>query len=120
MANRPFLHHFRTGAAAAATLIVLGTAAGAAAQTQRTSAPLSVSATVVRSCTVEQVRVPTLPSGPSSTGQPVPPSGPAYRLRCGQQTVTYPVQPGSPTVVGKSAPATVAGSADGRGVVIQF
>jgi len=120
MAFRSVLHRFETGAAVPAALVLLATAAPAAAQGQRTSS-MTVGATVVRTCTVEQVR-PSLPETPSpaAPGQtPMPTPGPTYRLRCGQQVVNYPVQPGTAVPTAK-APAAVAGSPHGRGLVIQF
>jgi hypothetical protein len=122
MSIRPFLRQARGGLAAAVGLAVIGTAVDAAAQAPRTSAPMGVSATVVRSCTVEEVQVPALPGTRTSPGQPTASPGTVHRIRCGNQTVTYPVQPGLPpaTPLSKGAPATIGRSADGRGVVIQF
>jgi hypothetical protein len=120
MAIRPFHRHAKRCLAALAALLVLGSASGAAAQGQRTSAPLSVGATVVQTCTVEEVRVPALP-GDSSRLDRVPSPGPTYSIRCGKQTLRYPVPPGSQaTPLSKGAPVTVATTADGRAYVIQF
>jgi hypothetical protein len=106
--------------AAAAGWLVLGSAAGAAAQSQPTSASLAVSATVVQTCTVEQVKVPALP-GSSSQAEPRSTPGPSYTIRCGKQILTYPAPTGSgATPLSKGAPVTVARTPDGRAYVVQF
>jgi hypothetical protein len=120
MATGPVLRHARGFLAAAGALILLGSAAGASAQTQGMSAPLSVSATVVQTCTVEGVRVPALPGTSSPADRPSTP-GPTYSIRCGKQTLSYPAPSGSgATPLSKGAPVTVALTPDGRAYIVQF
>lgn len=104
-----------------ATALALAAPPDARAQGQRASAPLAVSATVVRSCVVEAVDLPVLPGRSSAQVQPTASPGPAYRLRCGKQTIVFPVDPGptpTPLAVGRSV--RVGRTADGRTVLIQF
>jgi hypothetical protein len=120
MAIRPFQRHAKWGLAVAAAVLLPGSATDVAAQTQRASAPLSVSATVVQTCTVEGVRVPTLP-GTSSPADRTNTPGPTYSIRCGKQTLSYPLPSGSQaTPLSKGAPVVVARTPDGRAYVVQF
>jgi hypothetical protein len=120
MASGQFQRRAKGCLAAAAAVTLLGSAAGAAAQTQRASAPLTVSATVVQTCTVEGVRVPALPPASSSADRVGTP-GPTYSIRCGKQTLTYPMPSGSQaTPLSTGASVMVAQTPDGRAYVVQF
>jgi hypothetical protein len=119
MAIRPFHRRATTYLAASAALFLLASGRDAVAQGQRASAPLSVGATVVQTCTVEGVRVPALPGTASPTDRATP--GPTYSIRCGKQTLNYPVPPGSQVgPLSKGAPVTVATTPDGRAYLVQF
>jgi hypothetical protein len=121
MAMRLYRRHGWRHQVAWAALLPLGFGAGAAAQGQRTSAPLSVSATVVQSCTVEDVNVPELPNEASPGGRTPTVPGPSYSIRCGKQRLVYPAPPGSQArPLAKGAPVTVALTADGRAYLVQF
>jgi len=109
-----------TRVAAATALFLLGLSSGATAQ-GRTSAPLTVSVTVVQTCTVEDVNVPDLPGTGSPTTRTSPAPGPSYSIRCGKQRLTYPAAPGSAAApLSKGAPVRVARTPDGRTFVVQF
>jgi hypothetical protein len=104
-------------AAIGAALLLLATAVSATAQTARPTGTLTVSATVVRSCTIENPRTETLPGVPQPTGEPI-------KIRCGNTTLLYPFQPGpvpTPTPVkGRDPVPTVNPSPNGQKLVIQF
>jgi hypothetical protein len=120
MAGHPVRRRLLLCAAAVSATVLPGAAPLAGAQPPHTSAALSVTATVVQTCTVEQVRVPTLPGGPSPGERTVGP-GPSYTIRCGKQMLTYAAPAGSRTgLLSKGAPVTVARTADGRAYLVQF
>jgi len=124
MAIGPFLREGKQWLAGPATLVVLlGSGLPAAAQGPGggASAPLAVSATVVQTCTVEEVNVPALPDAASPAGRTSNAPGPSYSIRCGKQRLTYPAPAGSRAAsLTKGAPVTVSRTADGRTVVVQF
>jgi hypothetical protein len=105
--------------ALAAGMVFVLTSPASFAQSQR-SAALTVSVTVVRSCTVETPGTETLPGAPGSTK----PTGEPVRIKCGTTILTYPQQPG-PTPVpnpltGATAVPLVSSAAGGKTVTIQF
>jgi len=85
---------------------------------QSVSAPLTVGAVVVRSCSVETQRTAPL----SSVAKPVTSTGQTVKIRCGANTVVYPPQPGSaPSLMSnKDVRPVVSATPDGRIVTIQF
>ena len=117
MARRPIQRSGRRRSVAG--LFVLGAGVTAFGQGSRASAPLSVSATVVQTCTVEQVRAPALP-GSSSPGATGVGPGPSYTVRCGKQLLTYPASAGQATPLSQGAPVTIARTPDGRTFIVQF
>jgi hypothetical protein len=105
---------------ALAALVVAGPPA-ATAQSARTSASMSITVTVVRSCTVDVASTPTSLAESPSTAQLAASSEPACTLKCGKDAVAYPLKAGSSsTPVASNNYAAVTRSPDGRAVVIQF
>ncbi len=109
----------RAWVAGTAGLIVLASPE-AAAQAQGAAAPLAVTLTVVRSCTVGAVAAPA--SAQAEVSDPsAPASPPGYEVRCGRQSAVAPAQPGSIAgLPSADTPATIGKSADGRTLVVQF
>jgi hypothetical protein len=104
----------------AVVLALVGAFVAQPAGAQSRSAAMGVTVTVTRTCSVEtEGTAALLGSQTSSTRLP---GQPDVKIRCGNDAVTYPFQPGvSPTPVrGKNTPPVVARTADGRAVTIQF
>lgn len=122
MATRPALTMSRGAlAAAAAGVILAGWPGSAGAQASSTAAPLAVTATVVQTCTVEELNVPALPDASSPAGRTANTPGPSYTIRCGKQRLTYPAPSGAASKpLPKGTPVLISRSADGRTVIVQF
>jgi hypothetical protein len=116
MAMRRNLRGMRC-AAVAAVMLAAATAAGEPGQS---SGAMTVSVTVVRSCTVSDAS----PSTPANSVTQAGASAPAARsagVRCGKQTLAFPTVPGSEVSArSHGEPLSVAKSADGRLFVVQF
>jgi hypothetical protein len=109
------------GSRGIAALILLALAAlPAAAQPQTRSAVLAVTVVVTRSCSLVSPDAAPAPGSPSFPANQN--AEPRVQIKCGQDLIVYPLQPGTPaTPVGRSsAPPGVAQSKDGRTVTIQF
>jgi hypothetical protein len=100
-------------------LLVLGAAAGAAAQARRQSAPLTVSVTIVRPCSVETPGALRAPTDQSAAGGQ---ASEPITIRCGRTTSAYSLQPGAGVtpMPGTTAQPVVSRARDGRTVTIQF
>jgi hypothetical protein len=116
MAVRPFRRPGRAWASASVALLVLGAAAGVAAQAQRGLAPLTVSVTVVRPCSIE---TPGAPTDQAAAGREAPE---LVKIRCGRATSTYSLPPGAGATSTLATPSrpVVTRASDGKTVTIQF